>query len=82
MEFRWVHLIFTSLIFFYADNALFLGEWDERNVRNLIQILTCFYMVYCLKINLSKCNLLGVGVAFDEVISLASFTRCSPLTSI
>lgn len=39
---------------FYADDVLFLGEWDERNVHNLIRILTSFYMVSGLKINLFK----------------------------
>lgn len=55
-----------------------MGEWDERNVHNLIQILRCFYMVSGLKINLSKSNLLGVGMVFPKVISMDSITGCSP----
>ncbi|GJX49836.1 putative RNA-directed DNA polymerase, eukaryota, reverse transcriptase zinc-binding domain protein [Tanacetum coccineum] len=36
-----------ALIFhlFYADGAMFMGEWDAENVSNLITILNCFYLV-------------------------------------
>nr|GFB29459.1 arginine repressor C-terminal-like domain-containing protein [Tanacetum cinerariifolium] len=30
----------------YADNALILGKWSRRNVRNLVTILNCFQDVY------------------------------------
>lgn len=58
---------------FYVDDALFLGKWDERNIRNIITILRCFYMVYGLNINLFKSSLVGVGVDQIQVVSLASF---------
>ena len=59
---------------FYADDALFMGEGDEINVYNHIQILCCFYMVLGLKTNLSKSNFLGVGMVHCEVISLTFIT--------
>lgn len=54
-----------------------MGDWDERNVRNLIIILRCFFMGSGLKINLFKSSLMRVGVADLEVVSLASFTDCA-----
>lgn len=57
-----------------------MRDWDERNVHNLTRILRCFYMVSGLKINLSKSNLLGVGMAHPEIITMASITGCSPTT--
>nr|KAJ0212439.1 hypothetical protein LSAT_V11C400171510 [Lactuca sativa] len=62
---------------FYADDALFLGKWEEGNIRNLITIIRCFYMVSGLKINLFKSSLLGVGVNQSEVTSLTSITGCA-----
>lgn len=29
---------------FYADDALFLGEWSKENIENLVHILNCFYL--------------------------------------
>ena len=26
---------------FYVDDGLFLGDWDERNIQNLICLLRC-----------------------------------------
>nr|GEY06240.1 cysteine-rich receptor-like protein kinase [Tanacetum cinerariifolium] len=41
----------------YADNALILGKWSRRNVRNLVTILNCFQDVYGLDnaLILGKC---------------------------
>lgn len=78
--FRGVRVGDTNLLLsylFYADDALFMGDWDERNVRNLIIILRCFFMVSGLKINLFKSSLMGVGVADSEVVSLTSLTGCA-----
>nr|KAJ0222724.1 hypothetical protein LSAT_V11C200053840 [Lactuca sativa] len=49
------------------DDAIFLGEWNENNVRNLIQ-------VFGLNLNVSKSSLYGVGVGRSEIANLASFT--------
>nr|KAJ0216202.1 hypothetical protein LSAT_V11C300102750 [Lactuca sativa] len=62
---------------FYADDAIFLGEWNENNVHNLIRVLRCFYLVSGLNLNLSKSSLYGVGVSRSEISNLASFTGCS-----
>ncbi|GJR52184.1 RNA-directed DNA polymerase, eukaryota [Tanacetum coccineum] len=60
----------------FADDALFLGEWSELNVMNLIRILRCFNMASGLKINLSKSKVLGVGVNPEEVSRLAQKINC------
>ncbi|GJR38800.1 RNA-directed DNA polymerase, eukaryota [Tanacetum coccineum] len=51
---------------FYADDVIFIGEWSEENVSNIVMLLQCFYLVSGLKINLSKCSLLGIGVQEAE----------------
>ncbi|GJW03973.1 RNA-directed DNA polymerase, eukaryota [Tanacetum coccineum] len=47
---------------FYADDAVFIGEWTDSKLRSIIQMLHCFSLASGLKINLQKSNLLGVGV--------------------
>lgn len=50
---------------FYADDALFMGEWDDRNIEYLIIIRNCFYLVFGLRINLHKSKLYGVGTSMQ-----------------
>nr|GEV57914.1 RNA-directed DNA polymerase, eukaryota [Tanacetum cinerariifolium] len=52
---------------FYADNAVFIGEWFEGNLENLVRILNCFYLATGLKINLQKSHVLGVKVPYEDV---------------
>ncbi|GJS80706.1 RNA-directed DNA polymerase, eukaryota, reverse transcriptase zinc-binding domain protein [Tanacetum coccineum] len=66
---------------FFADDALFIGEWSHNNVKSLVAILDCFHKVSGLKINYHKSKLFGVGVSFEEVNSLASITGCNALVS-
>ncbi|KAL7598123.1 hypothetical protein Lser_V15G21490 [Lactuca serriola] len=63
---------------FYADDTLFLEEWDEQNIANLVTILNCFYLVSGLKLNLQKSNLLGIGVSFQQMEEMAVITGCAP----
>ncbi|KAJ9550052.1 hypothetical protein OSB04_022595 [Centaurea solstitialis] len=35
----------------FADDALFIGKWSDINLRNLMEILRCFYKASGLKIN-------------------------------
>ena len=64
--------------FFYADDALFVGDCSKSNVENLVAILHCFYLVSGLKLNLAKSNLFGVGVPFGEVDLMARIVGCRP----
>ncbi|GKC21915.1 RNA-directed DNA polymerase, eukaryota, reverse transcriptase zinc-binding domain protein [Tanacetum coccineum] len=65
---------------FFTDDALFIGAWSRSNIVSLTSILDCFHLVSGLKINYHKSNLFGVGVPFDEVISMALITGCNALT--
>ncbi|GJR39359.1 reverse transcriptase domain, reverse transcriptase zinc-binding domain protein [Tanacetum coccineum] len=61
----------------YADDTIFLGEWDKENAKNLMCILKCFERVLGLKVNLNKSRLYGVGVNSDEMSNMASWMQCS-----
>nr|GEX29156.1 RNA-directed DNA polymerase, eukaryota [Tanacetum cinerariifolium] len=39
---------------FYAEDAIFMGQWSDGNITTLIHVLECFFHVSGLKINLSK----------------------------
>ncbi|KAJ0628910.1 putative RNA-directed DNA polymerase [Helianthus annuus] len=60
----------------YADDTIFLGEWSERNIKNLNQILRSFYLCSGLKVNLGKCNLFGVGVNEKKIGQMAETLNC------
>ncbi|XP_021974909.1 uncharacterized protein LOC110870022 [Helianthus annuus] len=62
--------------FCYADDVIFLWEWDEENVKNFNRILRCFSLSSGLKINLAKSSVVGVGVKEDEVLNLATILKC------
>nr|GEU95953.1 RNA-directed DNA polymerase, eukaryota, reverse transcriptase zinc-binding domain protein [Tanacetum cinerariifolium] len=66
---------------FFADDALFIGDWSKNNIKSLVLILECFHQVSGLKINFHKSNLFGVVVPFIEVAVLASYTGCNALES-
>ncbi|GJS23025.1 putative RNA-directed DNA polymerase, eukaryota, reverse transcriptase zinc-binding domain protein [Tanacetum coccineum] len=60
----------------YVDDVIFLGEWSSVNAYNLLCMLRCFYLISGLKINVNKCNVLGVGVSNEEVSNLAKIIGC------
>ncbi|XP_021979400.1 uncharacterized protein LOC110875513 [Helianthus annuus] len=60
----------THLLF--ADDSIFMGEWDENNIKNLRRILRCYYLLSGLKVNPRKSQIFGVGVEEEEVISKAA----------
>lgn len=49
---------------------LFLEEWSSEDLSNRVWMLIYFYLVYGLKLNISKSNLYGVGASFDKVGNL------------
>ncbi|GJT57856.1 RNA-directed DNA polymerase, eukaryota [Tanacetum coccineum] len=61
---------------FYADDAVFIGEWSSENLDNLLMILRCFQFASGLSINVNKSHLLGVGVPLDIVHQGASRIGC------
>nr|GEW06688.1 putative RNA-directed DNA polymerase, eukaryota, reverse transcriptase zinc-binding domain protein [Tanacetum cinerariifolium] len=68
-------LVLTHL--FYADDALFIGEWSEGNLRGIINILKCFFLASGLQINILKSQVMGVGVPRSMVVEAASSIGCS-----
>nr|GFA34039.1 RNA-directed DNA polymerase, eukaryota, reverse transcriptase zinc-binding domain protein [Tanacetum cinerariifolium] len=52
---------------FYADDAIFMGQWSNRNIDTLIYMLKCFQRASGLSINLSKSNLIGIVVSVEKV---------------
>nr|GFB35091.1 RNA-directed DNA polymerase, eukaryota [Tanacetum cinerariifolium] len=52
---------------FYADDAVFIGEWSIENLDNLLKILNYFHLASGLCINVNKSHVLGVGVPLNIV---------------
>ncbi|GJR02285.1 RNA-directed DNA polymerase, eukaryota [Tanacetum coccineum] len=50
---------------FYADDAVFIGEWSRGNLSRVMHALHCFSLASGLKINVHKSHLLGVGIPID-----------------
>ncbi|KAJ0599248.1 putative RNA-directed DNA polymerase [Helianthus annuus] len=63
---------------FFADDAIFVGEWEEGNALNIVRILRCFFACSGLKINFSKSNLFGIGVTIEDVVVMADLVGCAP----
>ncbi|GJV05640.1 RNA-directed DNA polymerase, eukaryota [Tanacetum coccineum] len=72
---------FTISHLFYADDVVFIGEWNNNNIETLLGVLRCFYLASGLKINLHKSKLMGIGVSSNVVAAAASLIGCSILTA-
>ncbi|GKC22928.1 RNA-directed DNA polymerase, eukaryota [Tanacetum coccineum] len=66
--------------FLYANDAIFLGEWSNTNINNIVLLSRCFFLASGLKINLSKCKLMGVGVSTTKAQQMASIIGCEATT--
>nr|KAJ0224075.1 hypothetical protein LSAT_V11C200069590 [Lactuca sativa] len=62
----------------YADDALFVGEWSDENIKNLARILRCFHVSSGLKVNFNKSRIFGIGVDRQEVSRLVEPLGCKP----
>ncbi|KAJ0599393.1 putative RNA-directed DNA polymerase [Helianthus annuus] len=62
--------------FFFADDAVFVGEWSGTNAVNLNRIMRCFHLASGLRINLAKSKVFGVGVNDTQLQNLASILKC------
>ncbi|GJV35595.1 RNA-directed DNA polymerase, eukaryota [Tanacetum coccineum] len=52
---------------FYADDAVFIGEWSQDNLKGIMHILRCFSILSGMTINFQKSQLLGVGICDNHV---------------
>nr|GEX03083.1 RNA-directed DNA polymerase, eukaryota [Tanacetum cinerariifolium] len=66
---------------FYADDAIFIGEWSGENLNRILQVLHCFSLASRLKINVHKSQLLGVGIPLSISTAAASVLGCSVMTT-
>ncbi|KAK9070187.1 hypothetical protein SSX86_010587 [Deinandra increscens subsp. villosa] len=61
---------------FYADDAMFLGEWTDSNALNLVRLLRVFFLVSGLKVNFHKSALFGVNVEDGEIKRVSDLMQC------
>nr|GEY68182.1 RNA-directed DNA polymerase, eukaryota [Tanacetum cinerariifolium] len=66
---------------FYADDAMFIGEWSDNNLKGITNMLKCFFLASGLETNVHKCQLLGVGVPNNVVQQAADSIGCSILNN-
>nr|GEV76370.1 RNA-directed DNA polymerase, eukaryota, reverse transcriptase zinc-binding domain protein [Tanacetum cinerariifolium] len=66
---------------FYADDAVFVGQWCDGNINTLVHVLECFYRASGLRINMSKSKIMGVHVEDENVKHAASKLGCLILNS-
>ncbi|GKD15206.1 RNA-directed DNA polymerase, eukaryota, reverse transcriptase zinc-binding domain protein [Tanacetum coccineum] len=64
---------------FYADDAIFVGQWSEMNMNTIVHVLDCFYRASGLRINMSKSKIIGIAVDEHKVEQAAEKIRCSIL---
>nr|GEX84659.1 RNA-directed DNA polymerase, eukaryota, reverse transcriptase zinc-binding domain protein [Tanacetum cinerariifolium] len=62
---------------FYADDAVFIGEWSHGNLKGIMHMLRCFSLMSGLSIKLKKSHLLGVGIPASCVHEAATSLGCS-----
>nr|GEX11484.1 RNA-directed DNA polymerase, eukaryota, reverse transcriptase zinc-binding domain protein [Tanacetum cinerariifolium] len=66
---------------FYADDAIFMGHWSNRNIDTLMYMLKCFHRASGLSINLNKSKLMGISVSDDKVEEAAIRLGCGVLNT-
>ncbi|GJR98994.1 RNA-directed DNA polymerase, eukaryota, reverse transcriptase zinc-binding domain protein [Tanacetum coccineum] len=66
---------------FYADDAIFIGNWKEGNIDVLVNVLECFHQVSGLRINMCKSKILGIHVADVLVKQAAAKLGCLVLNT-
>ncbi|GKC92974.1 RNA-directed DNA polymerase, eukaryota [Tanacetum coccineum] len=59
---------------FYADDAVFIGEWSQDNLKGIMHILRCFSILSGMTINFQKSQLLGVGICDNHVYLVFSLS--------
>ncbi|GJR59196.1 RNA-directed DNA polymerase, eukaryota [Tanacetum coccineum] len=62
---------------FYADDTVFIGEWSQKNLYGIMQMLRCFSLLSGLSINIKESHILGVGIPSSLVNEAASRLGCS-----
>ncbi|GKD16732.1 RNA-directed DNA polymerase, eukaryota, reverse transcriptase zinc-binding domain protein, partial [Tanacetum coccineum] len=61
---------------FYADDAIFIGQWSDLNIDTLVRVLDCFFRASGLRINMCKSKILGINVEASKVQDAANKLGC------
>nr|GEY51167.1 RNA-directed DNA polymerase, eukaryota [Tanacetum cinerariifolium] len=61
---------------FYADDAVFIGQWSDSNITTLVHVLECFHKLSGLRINMCKSKLMGLHVDGELVHRAARQLGC------
>ncbi|GJX36067.1 hypothetical protein Tco_0247624 [Tanacetum coccineum] len=64
---------------FYADDAIFMGQWSESNIDIIVHVLECFHRASGLRINMAKSKLMGIFVNAVKVEQAAAKIGCVTL---
>nr|GEZ67674.1 RNA-directed DNA polymerase, eukaryota [Tanacetum cinerariifolium] len=62
---------------FYADDAIFIGDWSKENLKVILNIPNCFSLLSGMSINLKKSHILGLGIHESLVSDAAASLGCS-----
>nr|GEX05151.1 RNA-directed DNA polymerase, eukaryota [Tanacetum cinerariifolium] len=52
---------------FYADDAIFMGQWNQSNIDTIVRVLKVFHSASGLRINMKKSKLMGIAVDASRV---------------
>lgn len=61
----------------YADDAILIGEWNDRNISSIKSLLWSFNIVSGLRINFAKSELFGINVSPNDIEAAAQRLECS-----
>ncbi|GKD64357.1 RNA-directed DNA polymerase, eukaryota, reverse transcriptase zinc-binding domain protein [Tanacetum coccineum] len=67
---------------FYANDAVFMGQWSDSNIKIIVQMLDCFYRASRLRINMNKSKLMGISVATTIMDQAANNIGCTTLKAL
>ncbi|GKA02352.1 RNA-directed DNA polymerase, eukaryota [Tanacetum coccineum] len=64
---------------FYADNAIFMGQWNQSNIDTIVRVLKVFHSASGLRINMKKSKLMGIVVDASRVEQVIRQIGCMAL---
>nr|GEZ27091.1 RNA-directed DNA polymerase, eukaryota, reverse transcriptase zinc-binding domain protein [Tanacetum cinerariifolium] len=67
---------------FYADDAIFMGQWSKRNIDTLMYMLQYFERASGLSINFSKSKFMGLVVSIKKIEEVMRHIGCGILNTL
>ncbi|GJU12746.1 RNA-directed DNA polymerase, eukaryota [Tanacetum coccineum] len=64
---------------FYADDAIFMGQWNRANIDTITRVLDVFHRASGLRINMNKSKLMGISVESSKVEHAVEKIGCMAL---